>query len=149
MNKLEKWDLRFLTLAKNISQWSKDPSTKVGAIIVDTDRRIISTGYNGLPQKFSDYDTILNDRDLKYEYIIHAEINALIFSKSSIDGYTLFTYPFLPCSRCSSIFVQAGIARVVSPKNNIDRWEKNLSLTRNILKEAGVEYVEYNLENFQ
>lgn len=147
MNK--KWDLRFLDLAYKISEWSKDPSTKVGAIIVDKQRRIISTGYNGLPQTIEDSDEILYNRDLKYEHIIHAEVNAIIFAKCSIAGFTLYTVPFLPCSRCASIYIQAGIARIVAPKNKLERWEENLNLSRKSFKESGVECVEYDIENFK
>ena len=67
---LRDWDTRFLDLAEHISKWSKDPSTKVGAVIVDSYRRIVSTGYNGFPQGVMDSYDRLTDRDTKYEIII-------------------------------------------------------------------------------
>ena len=69
---MDKWDYRFIKLAKEISFWSKDPSTKVGAIAV-TNRRIIATGYNGFPKDIDDSDKRLNDREIKLSYMIHAE----------------------------------------------------------------------------
>lgn len=141
----EKWDKRFLELAYFISNWSKDPSTKVGAVIVDTDRRIVSCGYNGLPQKIPDDDEILSNRELKLEHIIHGEINALVFAQGSVKGFTLYTAPFLPCTRCGSVFIQAGISRVVAPKNTIERWKENLELSKRNFQKAGVEVVEYDL----
>jgi dCMP deaminase len=149
MTRQEKWDIRFLKLAYHIADWSKDPSTKVGAVIVDDLGRIASTGYNGLPQKMEDSDEILNNRDLKYEHIIHGEINALIFKEGSVRGFTLYTVPFLPCTRCGSVFIQAGIARVVAPKNMPERWKDNLERSKKEFQKAGIEVVEYDLENFQ
>lgn len=145
MSCIDKWDARFLDLAKYNSRWSKDPSTQVGAVIIDKTNRIVSMGYNGLPQKIPDDPDILNNRDVKYDIIIHAEINALIFAKQSIEGCILYTYPFLPCSRCTSIFIQAGIAKIIAPKNKIERWEANLGLTRAMLDQAKIEYIEYDI----
>ena len=82
---LKKWDLRFLEMARNAASWSKDPSTKVGAIIVDDDKRVISVGYNGFPKGVRD-DERLDDRQEKYKIIVHAERNALLFMQN-LNGY--------------------------------------------------------------
>ena len=74
----EKWDGRFLSLATHISGWSKDPSTKVGCVVVGPDREIRSTGFNGFPQGIADTDERLSDRNLKYPLICHAEENAIM-----------------------------------------------------------------------
>ena len=74
----EKWDGRFLSLATHISNWSKDPSTKVGCVVVGPDREIRSTGFNGFPRGIADTDERLSDRDLKYPLICHAEENAIM-----------------------------------------------------------------------
>ena len=111
---LRDWDTRFLNLAEHISKWSKDPSTKVGAVIVDTNRRIVSTGYNGFPVGVMDSYDRLTDRDTKYEMIIHAEANAILFAHQRMNGMTLYTTPFQPCSRCASLIIQSGISRVIS-----------------------------------
>jgi dCMP deaminase len=88
----QKWHNRFLDLAKFISGWSKDPSTKVGAVIVDKNKRIVSVGYNGFPKDVKD-DNRLYDRESKYLIIIHAEINAILFANKSLDDCILYTYP--------------------------------------------------------
>ena len=74
----DKWDKRFLHLAKHISEWSKDPSTKVGCIVVGEDREIRSTGFNGFPRGIEDKQERLEDREQKYPMICHAEENAIM-----------------------------------------------------------------------
>lgn len=108
----EKWNRRFVELAKNVSTWSKDPSTKVGAVIVDQDRHPISLGYNGLPKEMNDTDEILNDRDKKYKYVVHAERNAIENSARNVEGCTLFvTHPC--CESCAEFISGKGISTVV------------------------------------
>ena len=84
------WDCRLIELAKTISTWSKDPSTKVGAVIVDSNRRILSTGYNGFPKGIKD-DERLENRDEKLEMIVHAEINAILFAERNVNNSILYT----------------------------------------------------------
>lgn len=135
---LRDWDKRFLDLAKEISIWSKDPSTKVGAVIVDDNRRIVSTGYNGLPRNIMDSFDRLSNRELKYEMIIHAEVNAILYAKQDLTNCTLYTYPFQPCSRCASIVIQSGIKQVVSYVNKEERWKSSFELAIDLFHEAGV-----------
>lgn len=138
---LNKWEYRFLNLAKEIASYSKDTSTKVGAVITDQNNKIISVGYNGFPRGMKDDDRI-NDRELKYNIIIHAEINAIISAKSTLEGCIIYTYPFQPCSRCASIVVESGIKKVVSIKPSeaiLERWEENLRIAKMIFDECGVE----------
>lgn len=141
-----KWDERFLSLSGVVSSWSKDPSTKVGAVVVDDDRRVISLGYNGFPKGVKD-DGRLDDRESKYKIITHAEANALLFASETLKGHTIYTYPFMPCSRCSGLIIQAGIRRVVSFVNTNERWEEDFDISRRILCEAGLQVNEYD-ENF-
>lgn len=139
-----KWDKRFLELAEFISKWSKDPSTKVGAVITDNSRKIISVGYNGLPRNIKDDLAILNDRDLKYQMIVHAERNALLFADNTIlNGCTIYTYPFMPCSVCAGMIIQSGIRRVVSYKNTDVKWEESFNISRRMFHESGVKLMEY------
>ena len=139
MKRLERygWDLRFLDMAQLISGWSKDPSTQVGAVIVDSNNRVVSVGYNGFPQGISD-DNRLDNRETKYKMIIHAECNALLFAQRPLEGCTIYTYPFMPCPTCASMIIQSGISGVVSYINKDERWEKEFKLSRQILKEADV-----------
>lgn len=137
-DKQRNWDLFFLGLAKYISSKSKDPSTKVGAVIASPTNRIVSCGWNGLPQKVPDRPEYLNNRDIKYKKIIHGEINAILFSKGETENCTLYTYPFLTCSPCSSIVIQSGITRVVAPVCTNERWQVDFALARENYKDAGV-----------
>lgn len=135
---MEKWDKRFLSLAQNVSTWSKDPSTKVGAVIVDDKRRIVSVGYNGFAAKVDDIEERYNDRSIKYEMIIHGEINAILFANRDLSGCTLYTYPFMPCSRCAAIVIQSGINRVVAPYSDDARWKTSFELSQKMFQEANV-----------
>lgn len=133
-----KWDYRFLDLAELVSGWSKDPSTKVGAVISDKNNRIVSIGYNGFPQNIHD-DNRLENRETKYKIIIHGEMNAILFANKSLQFCTLYTYPFMPCPRCASTIIQTGIHRVVSYNIMPDRWKNEFELSQFLFKEAGIE----------
>lgn len=139
---LQKWDLRFLDLARFISGWSKDPSTQVGAVIVDENNRIVSIGYNGFPKGVCDNDR-LKDRDAKYKIVVHGEINAILFANKSVAGCTLYTVPFEPCPRCAGLIIQSGIKRVVAPHNTNNRWEDEFIISRTLFKEANIEVCYY------
>ena len=136
--KSTKWDKRFLELAKLCGSWSKDPSTQVGAVIVDGNNRIVSIGFNGFPQGVEDSEERLVDRETKYDIIVHAEANALMFANKSVEGCTLYTWPFPPCSRCAGLIIQSGITRVVSVVHTGERWKKNFDLARQLFHEAGI-----------
>jgi len=140
---IKDWDSRFLDMAKLVSTWSKDPSTKVGAVIVDQNRRVVSTGYNGFPKSIMDSFDRLSNRDIKYEMIIHGEINAILFANQNLSGCTLYTYPFQPCSRCASVVVQAGITTVVSYECDTinERWKTSFDLAKQIFEESEVELI--------
>lgn len=139
------WDRRFLDLAQYISGWSKDPSTKVGAVIWDSKNRIISVGYNGFPANIDDSPEQLNDRDTKIAKTVHAEMNAILFAKQDLSGCSIATWPFGPCSSCASMIIQTGIKSVVSPKITgaaAERWGKSIEMGKSMFKEAGVEVME-------
>lgn len=140
----DKWDIRFLNLAEFVSQWSKDPSTKVGAVIADQRKRIVSIGYNGFPQNIHDDENILNDRETKYKMIVHGEMNAILFAQKSLEFCTLYTFPFMPCPRCSSMIIQTGIQRVISYNNMPERWSEDFKLSQQLFKESGVELILYD-----
>ena len=106
---MSKWDRRMLGLVNLIATWSKDPSTGVGAVIVDSKNRIVSVGFNGFPRAVCDSDEALFDRDEKLRRTIHAEENALLFARGPVDGCTIYvTHP--PCARCAAKLIQAGVA---------------------------------------
>jgi len=140
----EKWDLRFLRLAKEISTWSKDPSSKIGVVIVNDDRRVLATGYNGFPRGVEDTSERLIDREQKYPLIIHAELNALLnalYSGVSVKDATLYVYGLPVCSDCAKSVIQSGIKRVVLPQieNAPEKWRTAwANMSEPMFKEAGV-----------
>ena len=135
-----KWDQRYLYLAGHIATWSKDPSTQCGAVITDG-HRIISTGFNGFPQGIED-DGRLDVRGTKYEMVIHAEINAILFAKQDLHGCTIYTYPFQPCSRCASVIIQSGIRRVVTTRQIPGRWQESFEIANGLFNEANTEFIQ-------
>lgn len=134
----EKWDKRFLALAEHVAQWSKDPSTKVGAVIVDPNNRIISVGYNGFPRGVDDLPERLENRDIKYKIIIHGEENALLFARGPVNGYRLYVWPLMPCAPCAAMVIQAGIVEVIAPVSDNPRWVEDFKLAKTLFDEAGV-----------
>ena len=137
---MNKWDYNFLELAKTVSTFSKDPSTKVGAVIADENNRVVSIGFNGFPKGIKD-DHRLDNREMKYQIVVHAEVNALLFAERSVKGCTLYTWPFMPCCRCASSIIQAGIRRVVSLENKEERWLDSFRLSHDMFTEARIPLV--------
>lgn len=138
----ELWDRRFMALAQQIATWSKDPSTKVGAVIVDAHRRIVSMGYNGFPRGVEDLPERLNDRAQKYPRIVHAEPNAILNATRSVKGCTLYVTPFAPCSECAKLIIQAGIKRVVislSAAETSNRWADSTRIGWEMMDEARID----------
>tara|TARA_B100000927_G_scaffold123841_1_gene99835 strand:- start:1406 stop:1843 length:438 start_codon:yes stop_codon:yes gene_type:complete len=137
-----KWDIRFLKLATHISEWSKDPSTKVGCVVVGPDREIRSTGFNGFPRGIQDSDERLTNRDLKYPLICHAEENAIMHAARiglALKGCTAYvTWP--PCTRCARSLIQAGVSEIVIPSGLEipDRWRDDFEMSMGLLREAEV-----------
>jgi len=136
-----KWDRRFLALADHVSKWSKDPSTKVGCIIVGSDREIRSTGFNGFPRGIED-DERLTIREQKYPIVCHAEENAIMHAARigvSLKGCKAYvTWP--PCTRCARGLIQAGVEEVVYPAEARipERWKVDFDISTGMMQEAGV-----------
>ena len=137
-----KWDQRFLKLAEHISGWSKDPSTKVGCVVVGEDREIRSTGFNGFPRGIADDAARLEDREQKYPLICHAEENAIMHAARiglSLKGCTAYvTWP--PCTRCARSLIQAGVVEVVYPEEIEvpERWMADFDMSTSMMGEAGL-----------
>lgn len=138
---VDKWDSRFLALADLIATWGKDPSTRVGAVLVNPDRRVIGTGYNGFPAGVADTDERLNDRPTKYAMTIHAEVNAVLNAVAPTAGATCYvTHP--PCANCTGVLIQAGIERIVTraPDAGLaERFRESFNLAHQMRREAWVE----------
>ena len=139
----EKWDRRFIELARFYATWSKDPSTKVGAHIVRPDRTPVSYGYNGFPRGVDDSDERYANRELKYKMVVHAEENAILnaLDRDALRGAILYVTPFMPCARCAASIIQAGIAEVVSIPTSPElaaRWSEDIEITTTMFREARV-----------
>ena len=141
---IPKWDIRFLALAEHVAQWSKDPSTKTGSVIVDDQRRVVGMGYNGFPRGIQDTEERLETRKVKYSLMVHCEMNALLNANGDVSDCTLYTWPFASCERCAVHMIQAGIKRAVAPEIPDalkDRWHERLKIAGDLYREAGVEVV--------
>lgn len=136
------WPQRFHDLATLIATWSKDPSTKVGAVIIDADRRIVSTGYNGFPRGVYDYVDRYEDKAQKYPMIVHAEANAIVSAPLVLRGRgcALITTKY-PCSSCAKLIIQSGIYQVHTPPSDAthEPWATDAVFTKTMLEESGVE----------
>lgn len=135
-----KWDVRFVELAEHVAQWSKDPNTKVGAVIVRPNRTVVSLGYNGFPRGVDDTPDMLADRDEKLARTIHAELNAILTAKEDVTACTLYvSHPC--CDRCAVHIIQAGIACVVWREPGarmIERWGPQLARSQQLFRTSGV-----------
>jgi dCMP deaminase len=139
-----KWDLRYLKLAYEVAQWSKDPSSKIGAVTVGAKGQVLSQGFNGFPRGLKDDFTRLHDRETKYKYVVHAEMNAIYnatYNGTSLDGATLYVYGLPICSECAKGVIQVGIKRVVMPNQKMDgKWLDSWMTSMNFFDEAGVDF---------
>ncbi len=133
----ESWFDRYMQLAELIATWSKDPSTKVGAVVVGKNRRNIAVGYNGFPKGIAD-DSRLANREAKYKLVQHAERNVLDNARFNLEGATLITTLF-PCHECAKSIVSRGIAIVVTkPAPDREPWKSSAETATNIFEEVGI-----------
>lgn len=142
-----RWISRFLSLADAIAQWSKDPTTKVGCLIIDQARTIRATGYNGFPRSVTDARARLDDRATKHRFTVHAEANAVAAAAragTSLRGCTaIITHPC--CSQCAALLAQAGITAVYYRNRPLaDEWLESLHTACAIFDEAAVRYAGIN-----
>ena len=142
-----KWDIRFLEMAKLVASWSKDPSTQVGAIAV-RNRNVIAQGYNGFPRGVVDTHSRLLDKETKYKYIVHAEMNCIYnaaYQGSCLVGSTMYVHGLPVCHECAKGIIQSGIIRVVSPKIKEPtviamKWKQSMKLTMDLFTEVVIRY---------
>jgi dCMP deaminase len=136
---LSKWDIRFLNIAEQTAQWSKDKSV-CGCIIVNDENNILAGGYNGFPRNVKDDDRLLT-RDIKLLIVVHAEANAIASAARNginIKGCTAYINRH-PCSQCAALLIQAGIKRVIwtETETNI-KWKQSHDMAEVILSEANI-----------
>lgn len=145
---LSKWDKRHLEIARQVRDYSKDPGTKVGAVVAHGSR-IIATGYNGLPRNYPQDTDFYSSctRDEKLAITTHAEVNAILNAASngaSTSEATVYvTFP--PCSNCVSALVNAGIKRIVAPEpaQAPERWRNNFLYGKTLAEACGLDYTTY------
>ena len=140
------WDAYFMGIAILSGKRSKDPSTQVGACIVNEEHRIVSIGYNGLPAGCSDDDFPWDKEgaylDTKYPYVCHAELNAILNADMRrVRGCTVYTTLF-PCNECVKALLQAGLRKIVY-LTDIHHDQDAFVAARRLLDAAGVAYVPY------
>ena len=112
MTKQSDWDEYFMGIAEAVSKKSKDPSSKMGCVIVDDNKRVVSLGYNGMVQGADESKMTLEERPMKYYFAIHSEMNALIFAHQDLTGCTVYNR-VATCENCLKYCLQAGIKRFV------------------------------------
>ena len=138
------WHDYFLNLAMTTAQKSKDPSTKVGAIVVAPNNAIISMGFNGFPRKVPDDEKMLRDRATKLKLVLHAESNAIDFARQRLDDCSIYTWPLPPCAGCAARIAQVGIVKVVTCKPTGEqtmRWGEDWELAAWVYNHAGIELI--------
>ena len=147
---MNKWDKHYFQLAKSIAQWSKDPSSKIGAVVIGKHGQIESQGYNGFPRNIFDTNERLDDQAIKNKYMIHAELNCVFnacLNGISLKNSTMYIYGGFPCAECAKAIVQAGIAKVnalqLVTKPN---WQESQAFAEELFIEAKIEYTKYKEE---
>ena len=139
------WDEYFMGVAILSAKRSKDPSTQVGACVVNKDKRIIGIGYNGFPTGCSDEEfpwgkTDEDKLNTKYPYVVHAEPNAILNCTSSLKDSTLYVTLF-PCNECAKLIIQSGIKKVVYMS---DKYRNDVSYiaSRRMFDAVGIKYIQ-------
>lgn len=147
MDKPLSWEEYFMMLAVVASLKSKDPSTQVGAVIVDNKtRKVVSAGYNGFPRNVDD-SKLPQTRPDKYQYVVHAELNAILHARQDLTGCSLYVSVF-PCADCMKAIIQTGIKTVVYLNElSGDNWEKSKAATLKLAELAGIEIRRFDSRN--
>lgn len=144
------WDEYFMGIAKLSAKRSKDPSTQVGACIVNDDHKILSLGYNGMPIGMND-DNAPWDREgeylnTKYPYVCHSELNAILNARGiNLTGATLYVTLF-PCNECSKAIIQSGIKKVIYESDKYADTD-GVKASKRMFDECGIEYSKYQTKN--
>jgi dCMP deaminase len=143
MKDICKWDIKYIQLAKHISTWSKDPSRQIGCVAIGEKGQVLSTGYNGFPRDVIDHKERLNNREIKYQFTIHAEANTIYnatYNGVCLNNSTMYVYGLFVCNECAKAIAQCGINRVVMAKVNVKGWETSCANALNLFDECGIKY---------
>lgn len=138
-----RWLEHFIKQAELIAEMSKDPSTKVGCVIVDDMRRVIGSGFNGFPRGVEDSTDRLSEKSTKNILTVHAEANAILLAGSACRGQRLYCTR-MSCSGCAKLIVQCGLAEVYCPPLPASStWAEDAVWTELIFREADVRLFTY------
>ena len=136
---------KYMGIAKAVSALSKDPSTKVGCVAVNSDGIILSVGYNGFPRGVSDDPHRYADRETKYKLISHSEQNLVAqaaYTGVSLKNSTVILSGLYPCSSCAKSLIQAGVKKIITPRPDANlRWSEDAAWSKILFDEASVEIV--------
>lgn len=142
----KKWSGRLLKMARDVASWSKDESTKVGAVITTIKGGPVSWGFNGMPMGINDDISERHERPIKYKWMAHAERNAMdLASRTDLSDCVMFV-TFSPCSSCAQSIIQRGIKTVIVDEEYTadkmpDRWKGDMDIAVQMLTEAGVKII--------
>lgn len=140
---MNKWHKRYIGIAKETASWSKDPSRKIGAVIVGDKGQIVSLGYNGFPRGIEDSEERLNHRETKYKFVVHAEMNAIynsIHNNASTVGSSIYVTGLPVCRECAKAIIQVGIKNVYMDTKPVDNWKESGEESLELFKEAGINF---------
>lgn len=148
-----KWTTRYLSLAREVSQWSKDPSRKIGAVAIGSSGQVLSQGYNGFPRGIRDSDERYNNREIKYKFVVHAEMNCIYnatMNGVSLAGSKLYVWGLPICGECAKGVLQVGIKEVywTTDQEIPPIWAESLTWTEFLLNEAGIQLFKIEYEDF-
>ncbi|WP_249029961.1 deoxycytidylate deaminase [Tannockella kyphosi] len=134
MSTVISWDEYFMSVAKLSAYRSKDPNTQVGCCIVNASNKIVGVGYNGLPWGCEDDEYPWQERDgqlqeTKYPYVVHAELNAILNSTTSLSGCRLYVSLF-PCHECVKAIIQSGIVEIVFEDDKYNGTDSDIAAKR-------------------
>lgn len=138
-----KWDHRYLSLAREVSTWSKDPSRGIGAVAVSSTGQVLATGYNGLPRGLEDSSERLNDREQKYALTVHAEMNCIFnatYNGICLNGSNLYVWGLPVCSDCAKGIIQVGVKNVYWGCDDYisEKWSESVKVTKQLFDEVGI-----------
>jgi dCMP deaminase len=141
---MNKWNMRYFSLALEVATWSKDPEKQVGAICVSPDKRNLVIGFNGFPVGIKDSEDRLESKALKNKLMVHAEANCIVNGETSLRGWTMHVTK-APCSNCAKLMINARIKNVICPSPG-GSWKEDQLLAISLLKEANIGVVFYGSE---
>ena len=147
-----KWDEYFMAVAKLSAMRSKDPNTQVGACIVSKDNRILSIGYNGTPNGYSDecfpWDREGDPINTKYMYVVHAERNSILNFRGNnkeLENSKIYVDLF-PCNECAKEIIQSGIKEVIYLSDKYAYTNETI-VSKKLFDECGIKYRQLDKEN--